>query len=412
MKLSVAVSPRESAWPMRPACGVMNNCAQAIRVLHVEAGLRFGGSHKALATYLKASTASDLSHHVLLCHRVPEFEAELRGTCPVTTLEGAASIAQREPSGKIAILKLWSERAFRLWRFLSSGRFDLVHINNTFTFQPYTALACLLRGMPAIAHLRNPAADSRMARLIAKTSAMIVPVSPSLGQPLQSWHTHSLRVCYDGVRLGQVDQGIARQLRKKLLGDGRLLIGSVGRLEMQKGYDVFVEAAHQVLAARPDVRFAILGEGPQGLAIEERIAKLGLKDKFQVCGFRPDVANFLEAIDVFVCPSRWEGGPLTVAEALLMCKPVVSTPVGFVPELTCDGRYAHLAPIEDVGGLAAAIQRAIDGLSAPSNFAAEARARTLELTDPLLAAQRFDELLRSASRHHRAAPDEALVPTG
>jgi glycosyltransferase involved in cell wall biosynthesis len=412
MKLSVAVSPRESAWPMRPTCGVMNNCAQAIRVLHVEAGLRFGGSHKALATYLRASTASDLSHHVLLCHRVPEFEAELRSTCPVTTLEGAASIAQREPSGKIAILKLWSERAFRLWRFLSSGRFDLVHINNTFTFQPYTALACLLRGMPAIAHLRNPAADSRMARLIAKTSAMIVPVSPSLGQPLQSWHTHSLRVCYDGVRLGQVDQGIARQLRKKLLGDGRLLIGSVGRLEMQKGYDVFVEAAHQVLAARPDVRFAILGEGPQGVAIEERIAKLGLKDKFQVCGFRPDVANFLEAIDVFVCPSRWEGGPLTVAEALLMCKPVVSTPVGFVPELTCDGRYAHLAPIEDVGGLAAAIQRAINGLSAPSNFAAEARARTLELTDPLLAAQHFDDLLRTTSRHHRAAPDEALVPTG
>jgi glycosyltransferase involved in cell wall biosynthesis len=390
----------------------MNNCGQAIRVLHVEAGVRFGGSHKALATYLRASAASDLSHHVLLCQPVPEFEAELDGICPVTTLRGAASIAQREPSGKIAILKLWSERAFRLWRFLSSGRFDLVHINNTFTFQPYTALACLLRRVPAIAHLRNPAANSRMARLMAKTSAMIVPVSPSLGQPLQDWHKHALCVCYDGVRLGPVDQAIARELRKKLLGDGRLLIGSVGRLELQKGYDVFVEAAQRVLASCPGVRFAILGEGPEGAAIEKRIAKLGLKDRFQVCGFRPDVANFLEAIDIFVCSSRWEGGPMTVAEALLMSKPVVSTPVGFVPELTCDGRYAYLAPIDDVEALATAIQHAITGLGTPSNFAAEARARTLELTDPLLAAQRFDELLRTASRHHRAAPDEALVPTG
>lgn len=382
----------------RPAPTSGNDDMLPVRVLHVEAGTYFGGSHKALATYVKASAASNLKHHVLLVHPVPEFEVELCGICPVTTLSKAGGIPSRQPSGKTAVLKFWIQQTLRIWRFLASGQFDLVHVNNTFTFQPYTVLACRLTGLPAVVHMRNPVSDSRLARLIARTSQMIVAQNTGLGRSIQEWRTHDVQICYDGVELAAANPEAASQLRETLLGNGRLLIGSVGRLELQKGYDLLVEAAEEVIATHPEVRFAIAGEGPLRAALEERIRELGLEQKFHLCGFRSDVATFLQAVDLFVCSSRYEGGPYTVAEALMMSKPVVSTAVGFVPELTCEGRYADLVPIEDAGALVAAIHRAIAAIGEPHDGNSQARNRALEFTDPSVAAKKFDGLLCAVGR--------------
>ncbi len=372
-----------------------------VRVLHVEAGTCFGGSHKALATYLKASAASDLKHHVLLVHPVPEFEAELGGICPVTTLSEAGGASSGQPSGKWRVLKFWTEQTLRIRRFLASGQFDLVHVNNTFTFQPYTVLACRLTGLPAVVHMRNPVSDSWLARRIAGMAQMIVAVNTGLGRSIQEWRTHDVQICYDGVELGAANPEAARQLRETLLGNGSLLIGSVGRLELQKGYDLLLEAAKEVIATHPEVRFAIAGEGPLRPALEKRICELGLQRQFQLCGFRSDVATFLQAVDIFVCSSRYEGGPMTVVEALLMGKPVVSTTVGFVPEVSCDGRYAYLAPVEDAGALAAAMHLAVAAIGRPRNGDEQARNRALGFTDPSVAAKRFDGLLRGVARQYQ-----------
>jgi glycosyltransferase involved in cell wall biosynthesis len=372
--------------------------ARPIRVLHVEAGTYFGGSHKALATYLKASAAPNLKHHVLLVHSVPEFETELHGVCPITTLLNNSGVSFGPPTGNWAVLKFWTEQTLRIRRFLASGQFDLVHVNNTFTFQPYTVLACRLAGLPAVVHMRNPVSDSWLARRIAGMSQIIVAVNRDLGRSIQKWRTHDVQICYDGVELGAADPETARQLRETLLGDGTLLIGSVGRLELQKGYDILVEAAKEVIATRPEVRFAVAGEGPLRPALEERIRELGLEQQFRLCGFRSDVATFLEAVDVFVCASRYEGGPMTVVEALLKNKPVVSTAVGFVPELTREGRYADLVPIEDAGALVAAMHRAIDAIGAPRFDSAEGRSRAMEFFEPRGAASRFDALLQAVAR--------------
>ncbi len=386
------------AGPKRPAPASSNGDMPPLRVLHVEAGPCFGGSHKALATYLKASAAPNLSHHVLLIHPVPEFEAELGGICPVTTLTKAGGASAGQPSGKWRVLKFWTEQTLRIRHFLVSGQFDLVHVNNTFTFQPYTVLACRLAGLPAVVHMRNPVSDSWLARRIAGMPQMIVAQNTELGRSIQEWRTHNVQTCYDGVALGTADPELAWQLRETLLGDGSLLIGSVGRLELQKGYDLLVEAAQKVIAIHPEVRFAIAGEGPLRPALEERICELGLQRRFHLCGFRSDVATFLQAIDVFVCSSRYEGGPYTAVEALMMSRPVVSTAVGFVPELTCDGRYADLVPIEDAGALAAAMHRAIAAAGAPHPGSVEGRRHATEFFDPRVAAGRFDALLEAVAR--------------
>ena len=73
-----------------------------------------------------------------------------------------------------------------------------------------------------------------------------------------------------------------------------------------------------------------------------------------------------------------------------------TSPVGFVPEVSCDERYAYLAPVEDAGALAAAMHLAIAAIGRSRDGNAQARNRVLEFTDPSVAADRFDKLLRAA----------------
>jgi glycosyltransferase involved in cell wall biosynthesis len=85
------------------------------------------------------------------------------------------------------------------------------------------------------------------------------------------------------------------------------------------------------------------------------VAELGLEDVVVLAGPSPEAADELAAADVVAVPSLWESGPLVVAEALALGRPVVSTPVGFVPELIDDGESGRIVPVGDAEALASAL---------------------------------------------------------
>jgi glycosyltransferase involved in cell wall biosynthesis len=149
-------------------------------------------------------------------------------------------------------------------------------------------------------------------------------------------------------------------LRKEYLRGGQILIGSVGRLDKQKEYESLIHALARVVQVRPEVHLVIAGEGPDRLHLEALIRTLGLTRSVCLHGFENDVSTFLSALDVFVCSSAWEGGPYTVIEAILMKKPVVSTAVGFVPELLTSGVNGEVVPPGDSVQLAVALLTALE----------------------------------------------------
>ena len=132
------------------------------------------------------------------------------------------------------------------------------------------------------------------------------------------------------------------------------------RLHDSKGNQFLVEAARDVIAARPQARFVLVGEGPLLDDLKAQAHTLGLGDRFRFHGFHKDTAAVLSAFDLSVFPSLWEGTPLTAFEALAAGKPIVSTDADGLLDILEDGVTAWVVPARDAGALSRAIVHAID----------------------------------------------------
>ena len=131
---------------------------------------------------------------------------------------------------------------------------------------------------------------------------------------------------------------------------------AAGRLCRQKGFDVLLEAMPTVLKNLPGAQLAILGEGPLQSDLTEQAQRLGLNDKVRFLGFQQNPWPWLKHADLFVLPSRYEGLPNALLEALALGTPVVASdcPGGIREVQNCDGGIA-VVPMEDPDALALAI---------------------------------------------------------
>jgi glycosyltransferase involved in cell wall biosynthesis len=150
----------------------------------------------------------------------------------------------------------------------------------------------------------------------------------------------------------------------------RPVIGVVGRLSREKGVDVFLDAC-AVLAAKGVVFSALVaGDGPDRALLEARCARLGLAPSIRFLGQVSNVGAVYRNLDLVVLPSRSEGLPNTLLEAMQADVPVVATAVGAVPEVVGTSAAARLVAPESAGALADAIERAITQGDSPAAAAA------------------------------------------
>jgi glycosyltransferase involved in cell wall biosynthesis len=147
-----------------------------------------------------------------------------------------------------------------------------------------------------------------------------------------------------------------RAERERLgLQPGERVVGTVGRLDEQKGTIYFLQAAAEVARRCPEVRFVVAGDGP---LLEQHRAKaraLGIAEQTIFAGFCEDVPALQSLLDVQVFASLWEGTPLTVFEAMSMSRPIVATAVDGLAEVVRDRENGLLVPPRDPAALAAAI---------------------------------------------------------
>ena len=157
---------------------------------------------------------------------------------------------------------------------------------------------------------------------------------------------NKLKVIYNGIDLENFPfrkLEARTKIRKELnIEENKKILISVGRLHEAKGCPYLIKAMKILKEKYPHILLIVLGEGPEGKKIEEQIKELKLEKNILLLGQKENISEYLNASDVFVMPSLWEGLPIALLEAMACGLPVVATRVGGVPEVVEDGKSSFL----------------------------------------------------------------------
>jgi glycosyltransferase involved in cell wall biosynthesis len=254
---------------------------------------------------------------------------------------------------------------------------------------------------------RMPAYQGVADRLLSGLTDRAIAVSASTRDFLvRERHVPAgrVRLIWNGAPLDEfapVAPEVARAARRSLgIGEDALVVGTIGRLNEQKGHRYLVEAAATLLPSRPKAHVVIVGDGDQRDALKAQAAALGIAARVTLAGHRADVPALLGAIDVFAISSTYEGTPLALFEAMAAGKAIVSTAVDGCREVLEDGVTALLVPPRDGASLAAALGRVVDDAALRRSLADNARK----------ASTRYD--IRTCVAGMEALYDEVLAERG
>ena len=322
-------------------------------------------------------------------------------------------------------------RALR--RIIREQRADVVQVAGP--MYPQGAIAARLEGVPVVWQLLSSFTPFPL-------RCLAMPLVLSLSDAVMTTGTRTARAHPGAVHLGNrlipffppVDtqefrpDPVRRVMARQELGvsEDTLLVGTVGNCNWQKGHDLLVRAAPALKPRFPRVAFRILGSVTPTQAsyydahVKQLAARLGLLQdgflKFVEPG--PRVAELLPAFDLFVMPSRAEGIPTSILEAMSCALPVIATDVGGVREVVEEGVTGRLVGPGASPALAAAILDLLQNPSLRAQMGATARQRAVERYDTgicvekHLAAYELARLRRQENSGQRASEAKRLPEPG
>ncbi len=193
-------------------------------------------------------------------------------------------------------------------------------------------------------------------RLVLRNYTAVVAVSDEVKQRLLKAGVREDRIhlVRNGIDLRPFDNARA-SLRDGSASGHPLTVGLVGRLSVEKGVDIFLQAAARVLVEFPSTKFVVVGEGQDRHKLESLIDELKIRGSVSMLGQRDDMPSVYASLDIMASASRQEGLPMAVLEGMASGLPIVATPVGAVPTVILDGRTGVMVPPKDAPLLASAI---------------------------------------------------------
>lgn len=286
-----------------------------------------------------------------------------------------------------------------IWRFFQAGfvadrirRHRITHLHSHFATRPTTVamLASELTGAPYsfTAHAYDIYKKSyRRADIGSKVrkAKFVVTVSEANRiylEEVERGAREKVRIVHNGIDLRRFRPNGGPPV-------GPFTIVAVARLVEKKGIEYLVEACRELRDRGYAFRCVVIGDGRQRGKLSRMIAEWGLRRQVQLLGARPhnEVLKWYHDAHVFVLPSivgkdgNREGLPVSIVEALACGLPVVSTPVGGIPEAVRDGYNGLIVPARDAAALADAMQRLLDDPALYERLKANARKSVLARFD-------------------------------
>lgn len=236
----------------------------------------------------------------------------------------------------------------------------------THSYRP-TAIAWLLRrqgaSWPWVAFYHGATAENLKVRAYHWLDRRLLPsadriVVMSREQLRHIRHRGKGRQVLNAI-LGEERQAVGLEPARQLPALPGPRIGVIGRLSTEKGVDIFLEALRGLHDVGLSASAFIVGDGPSRAGLEAQCRALGLHDAVAFLGHRADVGEVYVAVDLIVIPSRSEGLPNVLLEAIAADRYVVATSVGAIPEIMTDSALGLVVPKEDPTALTAAMREAL-----------------------------------------------------
>jgi len=370
--------------------------AARTRVLHVVQNLNYGGMERLIADLVRHVDRGRFESHVLVLQYAGRFSQDLNG-------------APLHQAGSLSPWSMLWPRA--LARQIATIAPDVVHTHSGVWYK--ASLAARRAGVRMVIHTehgrqrpdpwRYRAVDALAARRTDVVVAVSEPLAATLAQSVVRGRV-SIQVVPNGVDTSRFRPRVdGAPLRRALSLAGDVpVIGSIGRLEPVKGYDVMLEA-FSLLRARwrsgaPAPVLVVVGDGSERGRLVAQVERLEMGDGVRLLGWRDDVEDLHAMFDLFTLASRSEGTSVSLLEAMSagLC-PVVSD-VGGNRIVLGEGLAHRLVPSDDAEALAAAWERALDNADQRRRDGAEARARADDRFGLTEMVRRYEVLYLGAGR--------------
>jgi glycosyltransferase involved in cell wall biosynthesis len=253
----------------------------------------------------------------------------------------------RDGPGRVKLAAAASGVA-RVARELARRRVDLlwIHVSADFSFRRKTAVVALGRffRVPVVLHVHGSdvevwyraisGAEKAMVRRVLRAADLVIALTPTWERRLQEMTPCRTTAIMNPVA---VPPAVADDRRVP----GRIV--SLGRLGERKGSRVLVQAVAMLAGEGVDASLVLAGDGDRE-GVEDEARRLGVAGRVEIRSWiGPDeVAELLDSASVFALPSREEGLPVALLEAMAHALPVVVTPVGGIPDLVRDGEHGRM----------------------------------------------------------------------
>lgn len=254
----------------------------------------------------------------------------------------------------------------RLRKIFRQGDFDIIHthlFHADFAARFAKPSRTVLVHSVHIAEKRFRPWQFWFARIFQRICSCIITVSKAAMEHYKK-RTHlkddSYQVIYNGIDINKFTADLAgrQKARRDLnIDDNELLFLFAGRIDHQKGVDILLDSFEAAGPELGNFKLVIAGQGPQESMLQARLKQSRLKNNIEFIGFQKDVASLMNAADVLVMPSRWEGFGLSAVEAMATGLPVVAARVEGLTEIIVDRETGLLVTPENPKAFAKAIKK-------------------------------------------------------
>ena len=292
-----------------------------------------------------------------MCENLSYGLAALGHTVTVVSLYNEQTpIAQRLEQAGIRVVYLDKKLGLdfsmvpKLVKIMRREKPDVVHTH--LDVIKYAAAAAKISGVRRCIHtVHNVAyeeAEGRLQKIINTVYFKLgwsVPValSPEVLRTIVSFYglkEEQVPMIFNGVELGN-----CRPKEQYSLGEPACIL-HVGRFNDQKNHKGLLEAFAEIVKSRPNCCLKLIGDGSLQQEMEQYAEKLGIREKVSFLGNQTSVYPFLQEADVFLLPSKFEGMPMSIIEAMGTGLPIVASAVGGVPDMLRDGESGMLVSID------------------------------------------------------------------